>query len=278
MMKNYFDKFYEVLHKNSIKRRRMVSLLLVLSMFVSSSVVWGLRGTVFTLVNEEEPADTQELNETDTEKLAYHVHTDECYQDVLICELEEDEEHTHTDECYEKQLICGFDEEDTTPDELVPDEDDAEEDEAEAAEDPDAEEADTEEDAEKTEESEDEEEVVLDAQLPDMMLAAGPQALDGESQTISTVDNIAEGIKFTLFDYGNADLEASQNNYNSPKAVGINTGRSKDTDIMFFAYGTAPERGAPVLDGNGQQVYLTNSNGEYIDRDGNVVSEPQEGE
>ena len=176
-MKNCFDKFYEVLHKNSIKRRRMVSLLLVLSMFVSSSVVWGLRGTVFTLVNEEEPADTQELDETETEKLANHVHTDECYQDVLVCELEEDEEHTHTDECYEKQLICGFDEEDTTPDELVPDEDDAEETEAEAAETPEAEEAgeeaDTEEDAEKTEGSEDEEEL-LDAQLPEMMMAAIP--------------------------------------------------------------------------------------------------------
>jgi len=294
MMKNYFDKFYEVLHKNSIKRRRMVSLLLVLSMFVSSSVVWGLRGTVFTLVNEEEPADTQELDETETEKLAYHVHTDECYQDVLICELEEDEEHTHTDECYEKQLICGFDEEDTIPDELVPDEDAAEETEAEAAETPEAEEADTEEDAEK---DEDEEEVVLDAQLPDMMLAAGPQALASEKPpTIQTVDNIAEGIKFTLFDYGGNELENQNNNYGfdgtwvknegddkyhfeltkpyahgNVVASGINTGRNINDDIMFFAYGTPVPSG--IMPEEGQAFYnYTDGSGQHYHPDKNSYS------
>lgn len=113
MMKNYFDQFYEVLHKNSIKRRRMISLLLVLSMFVSSSVVWGLRGTVVTMVNEPDEVleEMPDADETEAEKLAYHVHTDDCYEDVLICELEENEEHTHTEECYEKQLICGFEDE-----------------------------------------------------------------------------------------------------------------------------------------------------------------------
>ena len=292
MMKNCFDKFYEVLHKNSIKRRRMVSLLLVLSMFVSSSVVWGLRGTVFTLVNEEEPADTQELDETETEKLANHVHTDECYQDVLICELEEDEEHTHTDECYEKQLICGFDEEDTTLDELVPDEDDAEETEAEAAEDPDAEEAgeeDTEEDAEKTEGSEDEEEL-LDAQLPEMMMAAGPQALASDGAVpIKTVDNIAEGIKFTLFDYGGNELEKefnhlvfdtnsntftkyddsdSSNIIQGWRDVGINTGKNPKDDILFFAYGTPVPQNTPKSD-NYTYYNYTDESGQHYQPDKN---------
>jgi len=41
-MKNYIDGFYELIHKNSLKRRRMISLLLVLSMFVSSGVLWGV--------------------------------------------------------------------------------------------------------------------------------------------------------------------------------------------------------------------------------------------
>ena|GEM_PF-1043539 len=297
MMKNCFDKFYEVLHKNSIKRRRMVSLLLVLSMFVSSSVVWGLRGTVFTLVNEEEPADTQELDETETEKLAYHVHTDECYQDVLICELEEDEEHTHTDECYEKQLICGFDEEDTIPDELVPDEDDAEETEAEAAETPEAEEAGEEADTEEDAEEDEDEEVVLDAQLPDMMLAAGPQALASEKPpTIQTVDNIAEGIKFTLFDYGGNELENQNNNYGfdgtwvknegddkyhfeltKPYAhgnvvdSGINTGRNINDDIMFFAYGTPVPSG--IMPDEGQAFYnYTDGSGQHYHPDKNSYS------
>ena len=99
-MKNYFDGFYEIIHKNSVKRRRMISLLLVLSMFVSSGVLWELHDTVITMVNEDEP-----LCGIDE-----HTHTDECYEKVLICGLEENDEHTHTDECYEKVLKCSLEE------------------------------------------------------------------------------------------------------------------------------------------------------------------------
>ncbi len=37
-----------------------------------------------------------------------HIHSIEagCYEDQLVCELEEDEEHTHTDACFEQVLIC----------------------------------------------------------------------------------------------------------------------------------------------------------------------------
>ena len=97
-MKNYFDSFYEIIHKNSVKRRRMVSLLLVLSVFVSSGVLWELRDTVITMVNEPLCG------------LEQHEHTDECYEYRLVCGLEETEEHTHTDECWEKVLVCGYDE------------------------------------------------------------------------------------------------------------------------------------------------------------------------
>lgn len=65
------------------------------------------------MVNEPDEVleEMPDADETEAEKLAYHVHTDDCYEDVLICELEENEEHTHTEECYEKQLICGFEDE-----------------------------------------------------------------------------------------------------------------------------------------------------------------------
>lgn len=42
-----------------------------------------------------------------------HTHTDECYENRLICGKEEGEgAHTHTDECYtqEQTLICGLEE------------------------------------------------------------------------------------------------------------------------------------------------------------------------
>ena len=236
MMKNYFDQFYEVLHKNSIKRRRMISLLLVLSMFVSSSVVWGLRGTVVTMVNEPDEVleEMPDADETEAEKLAYHVHTDDCYEDVLICELEENEAHTHTEECYEKQLICGFEDEEeadaSAEAEVIG------EDEAEAAEAPETEEVESAE-TEETEESEDEEEAVLDAQLPEMMMA-------DNVGTINTADSRADGIRIILFDYGTSSIDDGKNNYNSPVFEVINynwdTGeaRTNENDILFFSYGT----------------------------------------
>lgn len=243
MMKNYFDQFYEVLHKNSIKRRRMISLLLVLSMFVSSSVVWGLRGTVVTMINEPDEVleEMPDADETEAEKLAYHVHTDDCYEDVLICELEENEEHTHTEECYEKQLICGFEDEkeaDASAEAEV-----IGEDEAEAAEAPETEEVESAE-TEETEESEDEEEAVLDAQLPEMMMVAGPQVMADNVGTINTADSRADGIRINLFDYGTSSIDDGKNNYNSPVFEGINynwdkgEARTNENDILFFSYGT----------------------------------------
>ena len=247
MMKNYFDQFYEVLHKNSIKRRRMISLLLVLSMFVSSSVVWGLRGTVVTMVNEPDEVleEMPDADETEAEKLAYHVHTDDCYEDVLICELEENEEHIHTEECYEKQLVCGFEDEkeaDASAEAEVTGED-----EAEAAEAPETEEVESAE-TEETEESEDEEEVVLDAQLPEMMMAAGPQVMADAPAVKATADNRADGIHINLFDFGPSSIDVGNNNlqrvinnydnWASSFAQGVNAGRTNENDILFFAYGT----------------------------------------
>ena len=35
-----------------------------------------------------------------------HVHTESCYENVLVCGQEEGEDHVHANECYEKQLVC----------------------------------------------------------------------------------------------------------------------------------------------------------------------------
>lgn len=43
--------------------------------------------------------------------LEEHMHSDDCYEDVLICEIAEEESHTHTAECsHPKELICGQEE------------------------------------------------------------------------------------------------------------------------------------------------------------------------
>lgn len=36
-----------------------------------------------------------------------HQHDDSCYEDQLICGLEESEDHQHTADCYERVLVCG---------------------------------------------------------------------------------------------------------------------------------------------------------------------------
>ena len=37
-----------------------------------------------------------------------HQHDDSCYEEVLVCSLEESEDHQHTADCYEKKLVCGM--------------------------------------------------------------------------------------------------------------------------------------------------------------------------
>jgi len=37
-----------------------------------------------------------------------HVHTDSCYEQVLTCTEEEDEDHQHGEECYTEELVCDI--------------------------------------------------------------------------------------------------------------------------------------------------------------------------
>ncbi len=273
-MKNYNDGFYELIHKNSLKRRRMISLLLVLSMLVSSGVLWGLHDTGITMVNEEQCG------------VPEHTHTDECYANVLICGLEENEEHTHTEECYERQLVCGY-EEHIHDLGCYTDEDTFTEDEIMAS--------DMSSDDEVVYDLDEEtEEELLVSDIPQLKLSNEMIALAGEKpDVIDTIDNIAEGIKFTLFDYGDSNLEAKTNSYewqwvepvkndageviepgywthpkwssdnvdrNGWKDYGINSGRNPEDDILFFAYGTPVNEYVRNADAYNER----NSNGETI--------------
>ena len=284
------NNFYEGVSKKRRRRRRFTSLVLVLSLFVTSGVSWSLHGVGITMANEAECGQEE------------HKHTDECYEKQLVCGLEEDENHIHSDECYETKLVCGktehvHDEEcyiDSEGRELLSN-DDLDEVVIEGAvinpngdivigenkdeENSQAEEAAVEAATEYAESSPEENFFVMDS--PQLMLGDGVQIFDAQDDqnapyinpgTIDTIDNIAEGIKFTLFDYGDSSLESQTNNYGfdgnwtqngfvldkpythgSVSATGINTGRNIEQDIMFFSYGTPVPNG--ILPSEGYEFY-----------------------
>ncbi len=238
-MTRYIDVFWEKLKQQTKKRRRAISIMLVLSLAVSSTVIWSLHGTGITMVNEELCG------------LELHSHTDECYSDVLVCGLDEADGHTHTAECYERQLTCTLPEHIHTSDCYIgmkPDQS------AKSAEEP-LEEAEAigaeivgdenimkmsseTKDADGDGKLSDDEEIV-DADMsefamsPDtVQLLATPPVLDNLPDTRN------DGIVINLFDYGTAVLDTDQNSYNNPKYEGINAGRDIDEDILFFPFGT----------------------------------------
>ncbi|MCQ2815555.1 MAG: carbohydrate binding domain-containing protein, partial [Bacilli bacterium] len=150
-----------------------------------------------------------------SEDAVKHVHTAECYARGVICGKEE---HNHVYSCYFGD-VPEKDEEEYDPFDnggvvlLNSDADD-----------------------EETEYFDAAEMMVGASQLP---------------ETIETVDNIAEGIRFNLFDYVGDELESQHNNYdiswdssaqkwvhNNIKYTGINSCRNSNDDILFFAYGT----------------------------------------
>ena len=269
-MKNYFDSFYEIIHKNSVKRRRMVSLLLVLSVFVSSGVLWELRDTVVTMVNETLCGFEE------------HVHTDECYENTLVCGLEENDEHTHTDECWAKVLVCGMEEHLHTTlcysdGELAEDDGEAENEEDDIVSIDFPAEAETEEML-LSQLDEGEAEGLQFGDTLRKALANDPSELNSP-QGIETIDNIARGIKFTLFDYHDEEnvLESKRNNYditwnnnrwehNNVRYVGVNDGKTPDNDIMFFSYGT------PDFTGTIRDDDDNNRNNVYTRADINSIS------
>ncbi len=252
-MKKHFEGILSEYGRRKSQRRRMTALLLVLSLFVTSGVSWALHGVGLTMANEAKCG------------LAEHVHTDACYQRTLICGLDSDKAHTHTDACYEKKLICRtaehvHDISCYTGSTALPD----------AATAGQADETgDPEEYTEYAEAYEAGFRIMADGDEPDMMDDPDMTNQSDEATplaTVKTIDNIAEGIHFTLFDYGDPSLESAGNNYdysqhwdgdtnswvpdgppythNNVRTSGINTDRDPATDIMFLAYGTPVPFGA----------------------------------
>ncbi|MCD7804668.1 MAG: hypothetical protein LUH03_05885 [Oscillospiraceae bacterium] len=130
-MLTYIDRFMHDRHS----RKVLGSVLLVLAIVVSLTVYWQLRLHGIAITNEtycgyEEHVHTEECYETtliceleETVGLTsdWHAHDESCYDEEgnLVCELEECEPHTHTDECYETTLICEIPEHTHTSDCLV---------------------------------------------------------------------------------------------------------------------------------------------------------------
>lgn len=218
-MKNNLDHSYERARDSGSKKRRGFALLTVLSMIVTSGVVWGLRDTGVTMVNENEPQCSYEE----------HSHTDECYEKVLVCGMEESDEHTHSDECYELLMTCTlsehihqalcFNSDEADPEDIpVIDLDNVS----------------------------DEEEVEYD-ELPELAWPSDIMPL-AYPNTVSTFDQREDGIKINFFDYGDntSPLEKGNNIWTNPDYSGINGGswitrrdeKNNNTDLLFFAYGS----------------------------------------
>ena len=264
-MNKNMETFVSEVKSRKARQHRILSLLLSLSLVVTSGVSWALRGVGLTLANEAE-CGTEE-----------HIHTDECYEQTLICGLEEDTEHAHDETCYEERLICGLDEhvhDASCFADIV----------TQPAVEPAA--------------VQDDIGVVIggitDAEGNPVRIAVPKKALRAPGDplaTVDTIDNIAEGIKFTLFDYGGSELESQNNNYgfgmtytdgnwvvaepyvhNSISTSGINTGRNANDDILFFAYGTPIPAGANGST-NGVQFYNYTQDGvHYYKPDNNSYS------
>ena len=79
-------------------RHRIAAFLTAMSMAVSMTVFWQLRGVGTAMEEDIQTCSQQE-----------HSHTDKCYDKVLVCQ-NTDSGHEHTGDCYEDRLICGLDE------------------------------------------------------------------------------------------------------------------------------------------------------------------------
>ncbi|MCC8356485.1 MAG: hypothetical protein LJU34_01305 [Oscillospiraceae bacterium] len=123
-MQNLVNAYLEKFQKERHIHRRLMLILLALALVVATCVYWQLRLTGAAATNEtfcgmEEHTHTEECYETvlvcgleECEATEGHTHTEDCYetQTVLVCGLEESEAHTHTEDCYTNTLTCGQEE------------------------------------------------------------------------------------------------------------------------------------------------------------------------
>ena len=156
-MKNIVSNYLKKFRRERRERRKFVGLLVALALAVTVGVGWQLHSTGIAMTNETYCG------------MEEHQHSADCYEEVLVCGLEESDGHTHTDDCYEKQLVCGIEEHTHTVECLMDETADVE----------------TASDWEAT--------------LPDL---TGDQAKDAVSIAISQVDYTESTANFTLADDG----------------------------------------------------------------------------
>ncbi len=99
-MKNIVNSYVRRFRAEHRRSHRMAAMLAALALLVAAGVAWQLHATGIAMTNETFCG------------LEEHTHTEDCYEKVLACGLEESEGHTHTDACYEekKELVCGLEE------------------------------------------------------------------------------------------------------------------------------------------------------------------------
>lgn len=118
-MRNIVNSYVQKFKEERRARWKVTGVLLTLALVVTAGVFWQLHATGIALTNEtycgmEEHTHSEDCYETvlvcGLEESEGHTHTEDCYteEQVLVCELEESEGHTHTDECYEtgQVLTC----------------------------------------------------------------------------------------------------------------------------------------------------------------------------
>ncbi|MCI8639885.1 MAG: fibro-slime domain-containing protein [Coprococcus sp.] len=122
-MQELLREYLNELGSKQKKRRRNYRIAAIFAVLVVGSVIWALARSGIAMTGEakcgiEEHTHSEECYEEilicEQEESEGHQHTEACYttESVLICEQEEGEEHTHGEECYteESTLTCGQEE------------------------------------------------------------------------------------------------------------------------------------------------------------------------
>ncbi len=94
-MQNSVKKMLRQMFRDKKRQKRIVAVICALSVLVATGVFNELMQPVITMTPDPVCG------------VAEHAHISECYQNQLVCGVEESEEHAHGDGCYESVLACG---------------------------------------------------------------------------------------------------------------------------------------------------------------------------
>lgn len=100
-MKVSFGQMVQDLKRQSLRRRMSLTVILVLSLFVSTGIVWKLRSVGITMANDVSCG------------IEEHEHDAACFEYELTCGMDglsdsDGNPHVHTDDCRTKKIICGI--------------------------------------------------------------------------------------------------------------------------------------------------------------------------